>query len=287
MYAEKTYSSQDGLRLFYRDYGEPRSRRLPVLCLGGLTRNSHDFHELAERLSTERRVLCPDYRGRGRSQYDVDWKRYQPATYLDDIRHLLAVTGIHRAVVVGTSLGGLLTAGLAVALPCMLAAAVINDVGPDIETSGLAAIAAYMSTPLTFDDWDQAVAHMRETRPDLPADDDASWLDFARGTYRRCGDGKLRYDWDPALAKVFLGAPAPPDMWPLFRALRRIPVLCVRGALSDILSEDTLNRMSDALPGMKSVTIDNVGHMPSLNEPACRDAIDALLAKADAARDHV
>jgi len=280
-FSEKTYSSQDGLRLYYRDYGEHRSGRLPVLCLGGLTRNSHDFHELAERLSAERRVLCPDYRGRGRSQYDDDWKHYQPATYLDDIRHLLALAGVHRAVIVGTSLGGLLTAGLAVALPCVLAGAVINDVGPDIDPRGLAAIAAYISTPLAFDDWDQAVAHMRETRPDLPADDDESWLDFARGTYRRCRDGKLRYDWDPALTNAVLGAPTPPDLWPMFRALRRIPVLCVRGALSDILSAETLGRLGRALPGMKSVTIEGVGHMPSLNESACRDAIDALLATAD------
>lgn len=280
-FAGKTYSGQDGLKLYYRDYGEAAPDRLTVVCLAGLTRNSHDFHQLAERLSLQRRVLCPDYRGRGLSEYDDDWKHYQPATYIDDIRHLLAVTGTPRAVVIGTSLGGLLTMGLSVAMPGLLAGAVINDIGPDIDPRGLAAIATYMSNPSIFDDWDQAVADMRKNRPDLPADDEASWLEFARGTYRRGADGKLRYDWDPTLAKAFLEASSPPDMWPMFRALRRIPVLAVRGALSDILTAETLERMGEALPHMESVTIENVGHMPSLNEAACTEAIDALLETAD------
>jgi hypothetical protein len=58
--------------------------------------------------SRERRVLCLDYRGRGRSDYDRDWRHYEPRTYLNDICHLLAATGTGRAVVIGTSMGGLL-----------------------------------------------------------------------------------------------------------------------------------------------------------------------------------
>ena len=280
-YTERTFTAQDGLDLYFRDYGDRRSKSTPVVCLAGLTRNSHDFHEQAERLSADRRVLCPDYRGRGRSAYDADWKRYQASTYLDDVRHLLAATGIHRAVFVGTSLGGLLTAGMAAAMPTVLAGAIINDVGPDLDPRGLAAIAAFMSNPLTFDDWGAAVSHLRNTRPNLPANDDASWLDFTRGTFRHCDDGKLRYDWDPNLTKAFLGAAPPPDLWPLFQALKNIPVLAVRGALSDILSADTFVRMKEALPRMNAITIDGVGHMPGLNEPACRDAIDTLLATID------
>ena len=105
-YAERTYSAQDGLRLHYRDYGDPLSPDLPVLCLTGLTRNARDYHGIAARLSETRRVVCPDYRGRGRSAYDPDWRNYHPRSYVGDILQLLVAADLHRVVVIGTSLAG-------------------------------------------------------------------------------------------------------------------------------------------------------------------------------------
>src|SRR5713226_6270456 len=116
-YRARHLTAQDGLQLFYRDYGNPHGSRVPLLCLTGLTRNSQDFADLAERCAGTRRVICPDYRGRGRSAYDPDWRRYEPMTYLNDIGHVLLANDIHRVVVVGTSLGGLLAMGLAVMRP--------------------------------------------------------------------------------------------------------------------------------------------------------------------------
>ena len=130
-YREATVSAQDGLALYYRDYGDALASKTPVLCLPGLTRNSADFAELAARLSRGRRVLCPDYRGRGRSAYDSNWRNYDPYVYINDISHLLAATGIGRAVIVGTSMGGLLAMGLAVLRPTLVAGAVLNDIGPN------------------------------------------------------------------------------------------------------------------------------------------------------------
>ncbi len=131
---ECRYTSGDGLRLFYRAYGPADSAALPVLCLPGLTRHSGDFAGLATRLAAAgRRVVCPDLRGRGRSEYARDWRTYDPAYYLDDIRALLALEQIGRAVIVGTSMGGLLAMAMGVAMPSVLAGIVINDVGPDIR----------------------------------------------------------------------------------------------------------------------------------------------------------
>ena len=113
-YRERYYTSQNDLRLYFRDYGDPLALALPVLCLPGLTRNCKDFEDLAGRLSRQRRVVCPDYRGRGRSAYDPDWRKYTPRTCLQDIHHLLAAASLHRVVVIGTSLGGLLGMALAV-----------------------------------------------------------------------------------------------------------------------------------------------------------------------------
>ena len=94
MYASLLLTARDGLSLFYRDFGDPGAARTPVLCLGGLTRNSKDFANLAPHLAAAgRRVVCPDTRGRGQSDYDTDWRNYQATTYLDDIRNLLIALG--------------------------------------------------------------------------------------------------------------------------------------------------------------------------------------------------
>src|SRR5690606_31923560 len=71
------FTVHDGTRLYARDYGPRTARALPVVCLAGLTRNSKDFHLLAERLSAKRRVLALDWRGRGRSGR-ADWRTYTP-----------------------------------------------------------------------------------------------------------------------------------------------------------------------------------------------------------------
>src|ERR1700732_1955518 len=107
-FRERRFAAQDGLSLYYRDYGEPLSPRLPLVCLTGLTRHSADFADLAARHAGERRILCLDYRGRGRSAYDSNWRNYDPRIYVSDIAHLLAPNDVHRAGVVGTSLGGVL-----------------------------------------------------------------------------------------------------------------------------------------------------------------------------------
>jgi len=277
-YRECRFTSQDGLSLYYRDYGDPLSARTPVLCLPGLTRNSKDFNRVATRLAADRRVLCPDYRGRGRSQYDPDWRNYVPATYLNDIRHLLAATGLHRVIVLGTSMGGLLACGMAVAMPTALAAAVINDVGPDINGEGLGKIVTYLRDSQPLPDWDTVIARLRASFPNLPAYEDGDWFTIAEATYRQGDDGRLHPDWDPALVKPLLAdATYGYELWGLFRALRRVPVLMVRGAKSDVLSAATFERMGAALPHARRVTLAGVGHAPNLSEPQAKEAIDALL----------
>ena len=166
-YRERRYSAQDGLSLYFRDYGDPLSARTPVLCLTGLTRNSKDYHEVALRLARQRRVLCPDYRGRGRSDYDPDWRNYQPTTYINDMRHLLAALNVHRVVVMGTSLGAFLAVGLAVLAPTLVAGAVLNDAGPEVNAGGLDRILAYVGDDRPLDGWDAAIARMREIFPQL------------------------------------------------------------------------------------------------------------------------
>lgn len=277
-FREGRVTAQDGLALYYRDYGDALSPRTPLLCLTGLTRNSADFAALAKRHAGERRVLCPDYRGRGRSAYDPDWRNYDPRTYVGDIIHLVAATGIERAVVVGTSLGGLLAMALAVAKPGMLAGVVINDIGPDVVPGGVSRIFDYIGVDQPQPDWPSAVRYLRTLLPTLSIRTAEGWLEMAQATYRQGEDGLLHFDWDVTLAKPLVAARNDvPDLWPYFRALGRRPALALRGALSDVLSPETFARMGAEKPDLEQVTVENAGHAPTLNEPEAAAAVDGFI----------
>jgi pimeloyl-ACP methyl ester carboxylesterase len=279
-YCERHLSAQDGLQLYYRDYGDRLSPRLPLLCLTGLTRNCQDYADLAARFAATRRVICPDYRGRGRSAYDADWRNYDPMIYLGDIGHILMANDIDRVVVVGTSLGGLLAMGLAVLRPTSIAAAVINDIGPDVDPGGLDRIIDFIGIDRPQPDWPSAVAMLRKTLPRLAIRDAQWWERFARATYREGADDALHFDWDIAIAeKLKRSAGNIQDLWPLFRALRDIPTLAVRGGISDVLSEDGLRRMIDAKPDLVAVTVPGIGHMPTLDEPEIKGVLDDFIAR--------
>lgn len=268
LFRERYLTAQDGLRLYFRDYGDPASPRLPLLCLTGLVRNSADFAEFAERHAGERRVLCPDYRGRGRSAYDRDWRNYDPFIYASDIAHLIAATGLTRLIAIGTSLGAVLAMGLAVLKPTVLGAVVLNDFGPEVAPGGLARILDYIGTDHPQTDWESAARYLRELLPTLSIRTAEGWLKMARGTYRIGGDGRLHFDWDLNIAKPLArAARAVPDLWPYFRALRPVPTLALRGDLSDVLSPATFERMALAKPDLLRVTVANAGHAPTLNEP--------------------
>jgi pimeloyl-ACP methyl ester carboxylesterase len=278
-FTEHRYSAEDGLELYYRRYGDPLATKLPLLCLPGLTRNSKDYHALALRLSGERMVICPDYRGRGRSAYDADWRRYRPEIYVRDVNQLMILEALSRVVAVGTSLGGLLVMGLGVVRPAALAGVVLNDVGPDIHEEGLARILAYVGRDDPQPDWATAARELRRRLPLLGLDSEAKWLGLAERSYRRGEDGILHVDWDVNLARPLLLAGQPPaDLWRLFHALRDVPMLALRGGQSDILTEATLARMIAARSDLRHVTLPGIGHVPALDERQSLEAIDEFLA---------
>ncbi len=276
---ERTITTGDGLRLFFRDWGDPDGALCPLLCLPGLTRNSADFEDVARRHARTRRVICPDTRGRGRSDYDPHWRHYHPRIYLEDLRHLLAALGLGRVVVIGTSMGGLLALGLAAAAPGLVAGVVLNDIGPEFGGKGLGRILDYVGRDHPQPDWPRAVAEMRRLMPNLSLDSDDKWLRFARATFREGPDGQLHFDWDVRLARPLadLGKDLP-DLWALFRGLGENPVLAVRGGASDVLTAPVFDRMAAELPHLIRVTVPACGHCPALDEPMVQPVLDQFLA---------
>ncbi len=281
-YDDLYWWSADGIRLHARDYPGDGDA-LPVLCFPGLTRNARDYAALAERLSPRRRVIAVEFRGRGESGYAKDPMSYVPLTYAQDVLALLDEQRIDRFVAIGTSLGGIVTMLLAGLAPGRVAAALLNDVGPDIEPGGLARIRGYVGKSSVWPTWMHAARGLKETNgdayPDWQVDD---WLAMAKRLYRLNSAGRIVLDYDLKIAEPFRlpGQETGVDMWGALAQLGRVPVLVARGARSDILSGTTAERMAAALPRAELVTVPGVGHAPTLDEPAVLGAVDRLLARA-------
>lgn len=282
-YQDKSWTSADGLSLYYRDYAGPDNYDgPPVICMHGLTRNSRDFAELAEHIAPTRRVMVLDMRGRGMSDYAPDASSYNPVQYVADVEALLAEQGIERFISIGTSMGGLMTMMLAANKPGRLAAVVMNDIGPQIEAAGIERITGYVGHGRSYPTWMHAARSIcnvhAEAFPDYELD---QWLEMAKRTMVVSQNGRISYDYDMAIAEPFKGpdGAAPADLWPAFDALSGVPMVLVRGELSDLLSPQTVREMAKRNPAMTTVTVPRVGHAPMLNEPEALEAIDALLAK--------
>lgn len=275
------FRNQDNLRLAYRDYNQSGNIRLPILCLAGLTRNAKDFHSFACHMAPRRRILALDYRGRGRSEYDTDWRRYEAPVYVQDVLQFLTALDVEQVIVLGTSLGGILTMGLSLARPTLLAGVILNDIGPAIVESGRQRIANYVGQDVRAADLAAAAAiWYRNFGQAYPKLDPAGWLRIADNTFTHDPEaGNYRLDYDLTISRALIkGARQPlPDLWPLFLGLRDTPTLVLRGALSDILDAATLARMGSLHRRMQAVTIPDVGHVPMLDEPESRVALDAFI----------
>jgi pimeloyl-ACP methyl ester carboxylesterase len=275
------YNSADGLRLYCRVYPARRAGGLPVLCLPGLTRNSRDFAALATRLCARHEVLTPDLRGRGHSAWDPDPTHYQLPFYLHDAWSLLDARALRRVVVIGTSLGALMGMGLAATKPDRIGGVILNDAGPEFDPVGVRRIAGYAGKLPPVSTWPEAAAQAKSVYGlALPGLSDDDWLDYAHLGYRENAAGIPVPDMDPKISEAFKNpATAVADLWPLYAQIKGVPMLVIRGALSDLLSAATVERMVREKPGVEAITVANRGHTPLLNEPECVAAIDRFLAR--------
>jgi pimeloyl-ACP methyl ester carboxylesterase len=279
-------TAQDGVRLHVRDYGAPRARALPVVCLPGLARTAADFESLAPALSSagQRRVLALDYRGRGKSDFDPHPANYNLHVELADVLAVVTALGIGRAAFIGTSRGGILTMLLAVARPTAIAGCVLNDIGPVIELEGLMRIKGYVGKLAQPASFGEAAGALRQRfGSHFPKWDDADWRAFAHRTFKEEG-GRIVPDYDPALATV-LAAVSPerplPPLWREFDALAHIPVMVVRGINSDILSAATVQAMRERRRGLEVVEVADEGHAPGLSDADTAGRIAAFVASCD------
>ena len=256
-----TFKSRDGLALHYTDEGTG----VPVIALAGLTRNGADFDHVAPHLPV--RLIRPDYRGRGQS----DWAYQASYTFpleAQDVLVLMDQRGLERAAILGTSRGGLIAKVLAATAKDRLIGVALNDIGPVIADKGLEVIKGYIGrnpAQKTYVAAAQARAELWTHFKDVPM---ARWLAEGEAHYRQTPDG-LIIRYDPKLRDAVLeaGAQPAPDLWPLFDALAGLPLALVRGANSDLLSQETANEMARRRPDMLCTDVPGRGHVPFLDEP--------------------
>lgn len=262
----------DGLMLRGRIYGR-KSAAGTIVCLAGLTRNGRDFHQLAEILSRAPddpwRVVTIDSRGRGLSDRDPDRSRYTIPIEANDVLAVCDSLGIERAGFIGTSRGGLLLHLIAGLRPALLAAVVLNDIGPVVEPEGLRQIQAYLGRRRDPPrDWSEAVVAVRKNHgAAFLALTDSDWLDMAQALYRETEEGIIA-DYDPAIAEQLAAADLSqpiPDLWPQFEAFFRVPLMVIRGEHSRLLSEATVDKMARRHRGLHRVTAEGQGHAPILH----------------------
>lgn len=282
-------SAPDGLRLHYLEYCADTASDSVIVCLPGLSRTAEDFDGLARLLAISpsgqrRRILALDYRGRGLSGWDADPTHYALPVEHSDILAVLDAAGVTRAIFIGTSRGGLHTMMMAAMQPARLRAAVLNDIGPVIERSGLMRIKGYVGKLPALRSWDDAVGLLRKTVganfTNLSA---ADWSKFTHLTYRE-ENGVFRLPYDPQLARNLDATTADsslPDMWPQFEAMANIPVLGIRGENSDILSAETLAEMARRHPHFQGHVVVGQGHPPLLLDPPTIAVIETFVAQVE------
>ena len=276
---DRYWTSKDGLRLHYRDYAGPADRP-PIICLPGLTRNARDFAPVADRYAGEWRVICVDFRGRGESQHDPNPANYRPEYYVADVLKLLDQLGIADAVFLGTSLGGICTMLLATTDVERIAGAMLNDIGPVVDQSGVDRIAGYVGREASFGSWEEVIDLLAErNRAVFPRWDKGEWERFAHRIMHETPDG-IRFQYDMRIADNFRAATEGPrgTNWQSYEALAGRPLLILRGELSDLLSADVAQQMAERLDGdAELVIVPDAGHAPSLEEPEAQAGIDRLL----------
>ena len=266
------FTTSDGLSLHYKDEGDG----LPLLCLAGLTRDGRDFDFVAPHLDGVRLIRL-DYRGRGQS----DWG--DPATYQipvegRDAIELLDNLGIAKSAVLGTSRGGLIAMVLAATVKDRLRGVALNDIGPEIAPEGLEVIKGYLGRKPTLKTHKEVAAARAKMLTGFANVPPERWLREAQILFNETEDG-LELTYDPRLRDAVLdgGAQPMPDLWPLFDALSGLPLACLRGANSDLLSPETFAEMKRRRPDMIAVEVADRGHIPFLDEPESLSALKRWL----------
>ena len=270
------FLTSDGLKLHYSDHGAGHV----ILCLPGLTRNHHDFEEFIASNRLGARVVALTFRGRWPSEYDGNWQNYSAFIEAQDTLALMRHLDIPKAMIIGTSRGGIVAMIMAMLAKEAIGGVVFNDIGPEIDPRGLARISDYLGVKPHWKNAHEAASALMALNlsafPDYTLE---IWEKLARRWYHFDHEGtELKYD--PALKTAFDNTPKDFDLWPAFDALEGLPIGAIWGMNSDLLTEEILNKMQERRADMAVAKLEKCGHVPLLNEAKSLSLIEGVFAKA-------
>jgi len=256
--------------LHYTEWGDADAAT--VVMWHGLARTGRDFDDLAASLARRCRVICPDTIGRGLSQWSPEPDRdYCLAFYARLAAAFCDALGIGRMHWVGTSMGGSIGIKLASrkggALAGRIDKLVLNDNGPQLADAAIERIRNYAGNPAAFARVSELEAYFRKVYAPYGMLTEREWVKLTETSMRRLPDGRVTPHYDPDMVRQFVNFPHDYDLWPEYDALD-IPVLCLRGANSDLLLGETVQAMRSRGPRARVVEIAGCGHAPALNVPA-------------------
>jgi pimeloyl-ACP methyl ester carboxylesterase len=254
----------------YRQWGDPRNPRV-LVCVHGLSRNARDFDPLARALSDRFRVVCPDVAGRGQSDWIADPDQYRIRQYVSDMVTLVARLDVEQVAWLGTSMGGLIGLCFAGLPQSPVSRLILNDIGPRMQPAALERIATYIGQPVRFADLEEAVAYTQRIAAGFGMKTQDQWREITRSSLRPDGDGFV-FNYDPRIS-VQVRASSTPEaiqtgekiLWSLYDAIA-CPTLVIRGALSDLLSDEGVAQMTQRGPRARVATVAAVGHAPMFFE---------------------
>jgi len=269
------YATCAGREIHFMDWGAKGGRTL--IAWHGLARTGRDMDELAAHMAGRGwRVVCPDTLGRGFSQWSPDPRNeYTLAFYAKLAADLMERLGIEQAHWVGTSMGGAIgtvCAGglLQPQLKGRIRSLVLNDNAPRLAEPALERIRAYAGNPPSFDSMAQLESFFRQVYKPFGWLSDPQWRRLAETSMRRLPDGRITPHYDPAMVRQFTDHPNDYEIWEHYDAIS-VPVLCLRGAESDLVLRDATQEMMQRGPGLaglaRVVEIAGCGHAPALNVP--------------------
>lgn len=254
-------------KMAFKEWGDPQNPKV-LVCVHGVTRVSDDFDNLALELCREYRVVCPDVVGRGRSDWLRDPQYYQVPQYVSDMVTLLARLNAETVHWFGTSMGGLIGMGLASMKDTPVRKLILNDVGPVLNHAALTRISDYIGAAVRFPTFDEAVCYIREISRPFGPHSDEEWRKLASDVLRQDADGQWIRHYDLGLAMAFKGSTpestqrAEAMLWMAYDAIS-CPTLLVRGADSDLVTQETAQMMTTRGPKAKLVEFPGVGHAPT------------------------
>jgi len=240
----------------------------PLICVHGLTRNSHDFDKLAAQMSKKRRVICPDIVGRGQSDWFENGAQYENIQYNADMNALIARIGAGTVDWLGTSMGGLIGMMLAASNKSPIRRLILNDIGPYLSYDALKTIGDYVGRAPEFEDLAEAELYLRQIHVQFAPMRDEDWREMARKGTRKLSSGKFILNYDPKIGdpvRASLGG-IDINLWPLWDMIK-CPVLVIRGAQSKLLTPEITKEMQQRGPGVEVIEIEGAGHAPTLNTP--------------------